>query len=59
MNDHAETVETITQKQWKTHAKSVERSVVYFCFVSRIPRLNKRRTRNKRYVFIILKETLN
>ena len=39
---------TITQKYWKTHAKSVEGSVVHLCFVSRIWRLNKRRTRNER-----------
>ena len=30
------------------NAESVEENVVHLCFVSRIPRLNKRRTRNER-----------
>ena len=32
----------------KTHANSVERSVVHLSFVSIIPRFNKRRTRKER-----------
>ena len=42
---------TIPQKSWKIHAKSVEGSVVHLCFVSRIPIINKRRTRNE-HLFI-------
>ena len=41
-------MKTITQKYWKIHAKSVEGRVVHLCFISRIPRLNKRKTRNER-----------
>ena len=48
------------EKQWKIHAKSVKRRAVHQCFVSRITRLNKRRTRNEclRHVFITLEEIL-
>ena len=35
-------------KTKKIHAKSVERSVIHLCFVSRIPIFNKKRTRNER-----------
>ena len=51
---------SLWQKYGEIHAKSVERSVLHLCFVSRIPRFNKRGTRNERlwHVFIILKDIL-
>ena len=39
---------TITQKQWKIHAKSVEGNVLRLCFVLRTPKRNIGRTRNER-----------
>ena len=40
---------TIAQKYWKIHDKSVERSVVQLCFISKILRVIKRRTRQDRF----------
>ena len=50
---------SLWQKYGKIHAKSVERSVLHLCFVSRVWRFNKR-TRNEHlgHVFIILKDIL-
>ena len=51
---------SLRRKYGKIHGKSLERSALHLCFVSRIPRFNKGETRNKRlgHVFIILKDIL-
>ena len=44
------TPKSLTQKQSKIHAKSVKTSVVHLCFVSRILRFNKKRTKKRTFM---------
>ena len=40
----------LIQKYCKIHAKSVEKSAVPLCFVSRIPRFNKRKNQKRMFM---------